>query len=127
MCRVVTEAPSIRISTRPSQGPFKVGQTVHFTCEVEPAQEHGVTYRWRAVEDLYGFFTNTVESFSQTYHSNYTLHYCWYTCTVMLNGTVLGSADKLVEVLGKLAWQSLCICPDNVHSYIYIYIYTPST
>ena len=101
MCRVGAAAPSVRISTSPSQGPFRIGQTVQFTCEVEPAQAHPVTYLWRYVDRAYAYYTSTSESFNTTYFSLDNLRYCRYTCTVALNGTFLGSADKLVEVHGK--------------------------
>ena len=100
MCRVGAADPSVRISTSPSQGPFRVGQTVQFTCEVDPAQAHPVTYQWRNVERVIGFSSYTSESFNTTYYRD-TLRYCRYTCAVTFNGTVLGSADELVEVHGK--------------------------
>ena len=108
MCRVGAAAPSVRISTSPSQGPFRVYQTVQFTCEVEPAQAHPVTYLWRNVVKVYTYNTRTNESFNETFNS-YTLRYYRYTCTVALNGTVLGSADKIVEVHGKYH-MAKCIC-----------------
>ena len=115
MCRVEAAAPSVKISTSPSQGPFRVGQTVQFTCEVEPAQEHFVTYRWFIVENIYGPHTrtSTSPSFNQPFYYEYTLRYCRYICTVALNGIVLGSADKLVEVHGKYHMQS----SDNMYTH----------
>ena len=100
MCRVGAAVPSVRISSSPSQGPFRVDQTVQFTCEVEPAQTHPVTYLWRIVDRINAYYTRTSESFNTTYIRD-NLRYCRYTCTVALNGTFLGSADKLVEVHGK--------------------------
>ena len=40
------------------------------------------------------------ESFNRTFYRD-ALHYCWVFFSVILNRTVLGSADKLVEVHGK--------------------------
>ena len=100
MCRVGAADPSVKISTSPSQGPFRVGQTVQFTCEVEPAQALPVTYQWWIVQNIFNYYTHSSESFNTTYN-RHTLRYCRYICTVALNGTVLGLADKLVEVHGK--------------------------
>ena len=101
MCRVGAAVSSVRISTSPSQGPFRVFQTVQFTCEVEPAQALSVTYQWRIAERIYFYYNLSNESFNITYTHWNTLRYCRYICTVSLNGIVLGSADKLVEVHGK--------------------------
>ena len=98
MYRVGAAAPSIRISISPSQGPFRVGQTVQFTCEVEPAQVHPVTYQWR-IRDGENSLSNS-ESIDRTF-GYYSFRYCWYFCAIMLNGTKLGSANKLIEVQGK--------------------------
>ena len=108
MCRVGAAVPSIRISTSPSQGPFRIGQTVQFTCEVEPAQARPVTYQWGIVEGIYIYSTRTSESFNITYYDDI-LRYGRYICTVALNETVLGSADKIVEVHGKYH-MAKCIC-----------------
>ena len=92
-------APSVRISTSPSQGgPFRVGQTVQFTCEMDPAQAHPVTYQWQRFDG--DVLTFSSRSFNRTYQ-NYFYRYCWYFCTITQNGTLLGSADKFIEVHGK--------------------------
>ena len=38
MFQVEAAASSVRITTIPSKGPFRLQQTVQFSCEVEPAQ-----------------------------------------------------------------------------------------
>ena len=100
MFQVEAAASSVRITTIPSKGPFRLLQIVQFSCEVEPAQSGPVTYQWRSVDDVYGGSGYSSESFNRTFYT-YFLRYCWYFCSVSLNGTVLGSADKLVEVHGK--------------------------
>ena len=52
------------------------------------------------MDDVYGGSGYSSKSFNLTVYT-YFLRYCWYFCSVSLNGTVLGSADKLVEVHGK--------------------------
>ena len=100
MFQVEAAASSVRITTIPSKGPFRLQQTVQFSCEVEPAQSGPVTYQWRNVDYIYGGSSYSSESFNRAFYRDF-LHYCWYFCSVSLNGTVLGSADKLVEVHGK--------------------------
>ena len=100
MFQVEAAASSVRITTIPSKGPFKIQQMVQFSCEVEPAQSGPVTYRWRSVDNVNGDRSYSSESFNRTFYIR-DLRYCWYFCSVSLNGTVLGSADKLVEVHGK--------------------------
>ena len=67
---------------------------------VETAQSTPLTYQWRAVDYLYRGSTYSGESFNKSFN-DYTLRYCWFSCTVTLNQTLLGSADKLIEVHGK--------------------------
>ena len=100
MFQVEAAASSVKITTIPSKGPFRLLQRVQFTCEVEPAQYGPVTYQWRSVDSVLGGSGYSSESFNKTFYMD-ALHYCWYFCSVILNGTVLGSADKLVELHGK--------------------------
>lgn len=88
------------ITTIPREGPTRVGRRVQFSCEVEPTESGPMTYQWRTVEYAYGGSTYSSESFNRTY-DEYHLRYCWYFCTVTLRETILGSANKLVEVHGK--------------------------
>ena len=53
MFQVEAAALSVRITTIPSKGPFRLQQTVQFSCEVEPAQSGPVTYQWRNVDYIY--------------------------------------------------------------------------
>ena len=101
MYRVAAIASSVRISTIPDQSSFRIGQQVLFTCMVEPEQAHPVTYQWSNVEYING---DGSSYFNERFNRNYdirSLRYCMYVCTASLNGTVLGTADKLVEVHGK--------------------------
>lgn len=104
MSNAAAATSSVRITTIPRDGPFRVGQTVLFICEVEPAQSANVTYHWRTVEYAYGgtnFITETETLPRFIYIDD--LRYSWYFCTAtLIDGTVLGSADKLVEFQGKL-------------------------
>ena len=96
----------VTIMTDPRQGPFRLDQTVDFSCVVEPAPPDSVTYHWRTVESVYGGSTFTQQNFSRTYNYN-DLRYCWYFCEVMLNETLVGSANKLVEVSGENSYKYL--------------------
>ena len=67
---------------------------------LETAQSTPVTYQWRSVEVVNGGFRYSGGSFNRTF-SVVSLRYCWFSCTVTLNQTLLGSADKFIEVHGK--------------------------
>ena len=100
MFRVETAELIVRITTIPSHGPFRLLQRVQFFCEVEPAQSDSITYQWRTVEHVDGGVGYSSESFYTIFPPHY-LRYCWYFCSIIVNGTVLGSAEKLIEVHGK--------------------------
>ncbi len=53
------------------------------------------------MDSIYGGSAYTLQSFNTTF-SRRTLRYCWYFCSVLHNQTVLGSANMLVEVHGKV-------------------------
>ena len=91
---------SLRIVTYPRQGPFRLGQTVEFTCEVDPIPSEALTYQWRPVDRTYGSSAYSGRSFNKTYDDN-ALRFCWYFCSVTHNQTLIGKADKLVEVHGE--------------------------
>ena len=93
MFQVEAVASSVRITTIPSKGPFRIHQVVQFSCEVEPAESGPVTYQWKNVDYIYGGTSYSRESFNMTFNMD-SLRYCWYFCSVSLSGTVLGSADK---------------------------------
>ena len=95
------ETYSVTIITDPGQGPFRLRQSVNFSCVVEPAPPDSVTYQWRTVEYVYGGSSFTQQNFRRTYYTQY-LRYCWYFCEVVLNQTLVGSASRLVEVTGEL-------------------------
>ena len=44
-----TEADAARILTSPPQSPFRIGQRVIFTCEVDLTSTDNLTYNWRSV------------------------------------------------------------------------------
>ena len=98
MCRVGAVAPSVRITTSPSQGPFRVDQTVQFTCEVEPAQEQPVTYHWKILDGSVSNFSTG--SFHRTFF-DFSFRHSWFYCTVQLNGVQIGEADRFFEIHGK--------------------------
>ena len=92
---------SVTIVTNPSKGPFKIyAQTVQFSCLVEPTPPEPVTYWWNIMEDYYGGYTYNSQSFNTSYYL-YSLRYCWYSCQVFQNQTLIGSSDKFVEVQGE--------------------------
>ena len=71
---------------------------------VETAQSTPLTYQWRSVEHFFGGLKYSGDSFNKSFNGYRilgTLRYCWFFCTVTLNQTLLGSADKLIEVHGK--------------------------
>ena len=99
MC--ISEGLKVTINTVPRQGPFRIFQTVQFSCEVEPAQSEYLSYQWKTVEHVFGGPSHRGESFNTTFEE-VNMRYCWYFCSVYAsNGTVLGSANRLVEVHGK--------------------------
>ncbi len=91
---------SVRIVTNPRKSPFRIDSRVEFTCEVDPAPTQQLIYKWRTVEKINRASTFTQQSFNRTF-SKGTLRYCWYFCSVLHNQTILGSANKLVEIHGK--------------------------
>ena len=91
---------SVTIVTNPSKGPFNFQQTVQFSCLVEPTPPEPVTYQWNTMERFSGGSTYNSQSFNRTYYSR-NLRYCWYSCEVFQNLTLLGSSDKFVEVQGE--------------------------
>jgi len=95
--------PSVKIVTSPRLGPFRLGQTVEFTCEVDSSHDVSISYQWRSVEGVYGGgSTYSSRSFNKTFSEyRFTLRYCWYFCTVTYNGTFTVSNSKLIEVQGK--------------------------
>ena len=98
--RVDASVSLVRITTIPAHGPFRVRQRVQFSCMLETPQSTPVTYQWRSVEDVYGGSRYSGDSVNKSFYAN-NLRYCWFSCTVTLNQTLLGSADKLIEVQGK--------------------------
>ena len=73
---------------------------MQFSCMMETAQSTPVTYQWRSIENMSGGLRYSGDSFNKSFN-DYSLRYCWFSCTVRLNQTLLGSADKLIEVHGK--------------------------
>lgn len=67
---------------------------------IEPMPPGPVTYQWRMVENPYGG-SRTLQNFSRTFYED-DLHYCYYYCEVVLNGTLVGSASRIIEVQGKV-------------------------
>jgi len=98
--------PAVVIVTSPGLGPFRLGQKVEFTCEVDSSHfVNNISYQWRSVESVFGGSTYSTRSFNKTFHNNdvTTLRYCWFFCTVTYNGTFTASNNKLIEVQGKLS------------------------
>ena len=95
-------AVSARIVTRPPQGPFRLGQTVQFTCEVDSLPTENLTFQWRSVEKTSGGSSYSGQSFNKTFTSRFTLRYVWFFCSVLGNTIQLASSDKIVEINGKV-------------------------
>ncbi len=93
------ETKSIRISTLPPKGPYRVGQTVQFSCEVDTQQN--VTITWNVLAVNYRRTARHGSSFNWTFSRDYTIHYCLFYCTGVANGSVIGRARRVVEVQGK--------------------------
>ena len=107
---------SVTITTQPRQGPFRIEQTVQFSCSVHPTPLGNLTYNWRTVDRAYGF-TYTQQHFNRTYSMyDNSLHFCYYYCEVLANDTiVVGSTSRIVEVQGKS--ESMVAC--NLNSLYY--------
>ena len=95
-------AVSAWIVIRPPQGPFRLGQTVQFTCEVDSLPTENLTFQWRSVEYTSGGSSYSGQSFNKTFTNKFTLRYVWFFCSILRNTTLLTSSDKLVEIHGKL-------------------------
>ena len=100
--QLITEADNTRILTSPPQSPFRIGQRVRFTCEVDSTSTDNLTYQWKSVEYTDGWgFSYSGQSFNRTFH-DYSLRYSWFFCSVWKNGTRIASSNKIVEVHGKI-------------------------
>ena len=96
-----------RIITEPSQGPFRIGRQVLFSCQIEPTPPEPVTYQWRHVDHYVGGST-TRQNFSRTYYEE-NLRYCYYYCEVLTNGTLISSASRIIELQGELFASVLAV------------------
>ena len=97
---------NVSIITDPRQGPFRIGQEVQFSCQVEPTPPGNASYHWRNVVDVYGSFYDNRQNFTE-YYAIYDppLRYCYYFCEVSVNGTLVGSARRIVQVQGELVLE----------------------
>ena len=95
-------AVSARIVTRPPQGPFRLRQTVQFTCEVDTLPTETLTFQWRSIEDAASGYSYSGRTFNKTFTNRFTLRYVWFFCSILRNTTLLASSDKIVEFHGKL-------------------------
>jgi len=91
------KATSVTISTIPRSGPFVIGQTVQFSCEVHPSAN--ASFRWIYVY-YNGYGTSTAKALHITIHEN-TIRYPLVFCMASLSGVTLGKATKVIEVNGK--------------------------
>ena len=95
-------AVAARIVTRPPQGPFRLGQTVQFTCDVDSLPTENLTFRWRSVEYTSGGSSYSGQSFNKTFINRFTLRYVWFFCSDLRKTTQLASSDKILEIHGKV-------------------------
>ena len=95
-------AVSAKIVIRPPQGPFRLGQPVQFTCEVDILPTENLTFQWRSVEYTSGSSSYSGQSFNKTFTSHGTLRYVWLFCSILRNTTPLAFSDKIMEFHGKL-------------------------
>ena len=94
---------NVSIITDPRQGPFRIGQGVQFSCQVEPTPSGTVRYHWRNVDNVYGSFYENQQNYTHYYdYYDPPLPYCYYFCEVSVNGTLIGSARRIVQVQGEL-------------------------
>ena len=89
-----------RIVTEPSQGPFRIERQVLFSCQIEPTPPEPVTYQWRYVEEAFSGGSASGQNITRT-HYDRSLHLCYYYCEVLINGTLVGTASRIIEVQGK--------------------------
>ena len=95
------EGTSVTITTQPRQGPFRIGRWVRFTCSIHPIPPGRLTYRWNLQESGSAAFSYTQRQLSRKYSASH-LHYCYYYCEVFADGVMMGSASRIIEVLGEL-------------------------
>ena len=96
------ETNSIRISTLPPKGPYRVGQIIQLFCEV--GKEENVTITWNIFASIFGggSYATFGNSFNWTFNQyDYILHYCLFYCRVAVNGTFIAKAKRVIEVQGK--------------------------
>ena len=91
----------VTISTVPSNGPFYIGQTVKFICEIDSTKDTNVSYEWVfAYHYLMRYRIN-----NQTFKHTFTpviVRYSLYTCIVKSSsGNIIEKAKKVIEVHGK--------------------------
>ena len=92
---------SVTISTVPSNGPFYIGQTVQFTCEIDSTMATNVSYHWTFAYYYYRIFRVSSQSFNHTF-TPIIMRHSLYTCTVKTSsGIILEKARKVIEVYGK--------------------------
>ena len=85
---------------------------------LDPIPPDPVTYQWRTVTYYYfGGSTYTQQSFNVTYSANhpYLLPYCYYSCEVLMNQTVIGSTSKLIQLQGELYCHASIISINGLH------------
>lgn len=96
---------SVRILTLPAGGPYHVGQTVQFNCEVNPREN--VTITWNFITQFHSSSSGIGRSFNWTFQLD-TLRYSVFSCTVVANRSVVGKAAKVIEIQGKLVETLFC-------------------
>ena len=94
---------TVSIITDPRQGPFRIDQTVQFSCQVDPTPLGNVSYQWRNLDSNYVGYSGNHQNFSRDYDIRDLLFlYSYYFCEVSVNETLVGSATRIVEVQGEL-------------------------
>ena len=94
---------TVSIITDPREGPFRIDQTVQFSCQLDPTPPGNVSYRWRFVDEAGSSGASGLQqNFSRIYSIyGYHPHHCYYFCEVSVNGTPVSSARRIVQVQGE--------------------------
>ena len=95
---VCVKSTSVTISTLPRIGPFVVGQSVKFTCDVNTTANN-ISFDWVYVHTI-GISRATVKNVSLYFHDDI-IRYPWFYCMVSSSGVTVGKATKVIEIHDK--------------------------
>lgn len=94
----------------PPTGPYLTDSTIELSCFIDPSPPDPVTYKWRLLTGLYGYWEPEGQNISYTPSSDFNdFHHLWFYCRVFSNTVTAPVAEekKVIEVYGKPVWFTL--------------------